>query len=49
MGQCILFSVMGFLAGGDLFLLVVSGGADTLSDTVFTQKATWFLLHSKRY
>ena len=33
---------MGFLDGGDLFLLVVSGGANALSgaaDTVFTQKA----------
>ena len=42
---------MGFLAGGDLFLLVVGGGANALSgaaDTVFTRKATWFLLHSKR-
>ena len=36
---------MGFLAGGDLFLLVVGGGANALSgaaDTVFTRKATWF-------
>ena len=33
---------MGFLAGGDLFLLVVSGGANAPSgaaDTVFTRKA----------
>ena len=43
---------MGFLAGRDLFLLVVSGSADALSgaaDAVFIQKATWFLLGSKRH